>query len=636
MVVFDHCMMKRKPFTLLIHIALVIILMGAMCTHFFCIQGEMTIKDGEKVSTFTKSSGPGDGCFPFDVALINADVEFYPGTTTPMNFKSVIRVNGRSYDIAMNSPAVVAGWRFYQSGMNVESSTFAVSHDPWGIGITYLGYLILTIGLIGFFLQKKTAWRALLRRPAAVAVLMIVCVGAADASELPTMQRPLAADMGKVYVYWNDRISPMQTMARDVSRKLYGKDSYKGMTAEQVLAGWLFYFDEWLNDYIDCNPEISNLDIDRSQKLSKSQKKLLERKSLITIIGTGEAFKIYPYQREGGYTEWLSLTGRRPAEMSLEQWEFMQTTMPQIKRLLMQGKNIRADEEVKRLIVNQKKYAGEDNLPSDSKVEAEIIYNRMARPLVTGIFALLLSAFYLYVGVSARKPCRCVRIIGDLALWLNALAITGSVVLSWWLSGHVPLSNGTEMVLFMADISLMLALLMRSGILKGAFVMVASMSLMVAGMASRTPQIGSLMPVLASPLLSVHVMVIMCAYVLFLLMAVLSVIALVSKEEWREIELCRINRIILLPAVTLLALGIMIGAVWANQSWGRYWGWDPKETCALIMLLVYVVPLHWALPKFSCFRRPKILHIYLLVALGTVLFTYFGANFLIPGLHSYA
>lgn len=618
------------------HIALVIILTGAMCTHFLGIQGEMTIKDGEAVSRFSKSSGPGDGRFPFDVALVSADVEFYPGTTTPMDFKSVIRINGRNYDIAMNSPALVDGWRFYQSGMSADSSTFAVSHDPWGIGITYLGYALLAIGMIGFFLQKKTAWRVLLRRPAAVAVISIICTGAAYASELPTMQRPLAADMGKVYVYWNDRISPMQTMARDVTLKLYGKDSYRGMTAEQVLAGWLFYFDEWLNDYTANNPEISAHDIEKPQKLDKSQKKLLERKSLVTIIGTGEAFKIYPYQTDGGYTEWLSLTGRRPASMSLEQWKFMQTTMPGIKQLLLQGKNIRADEEIKTLILNQKKYAGEDKLPSDTKVEAEIFYNRMARPLVAGIIALLLSAFYLYMGLSARQPGRTVKITGGAVLWLTALAITGNVILSWWLSGHMPLSNGTEMMLFMADVSLIAALLMKSYTLRGALVLVAAMSLFVAGMASRTPQIGSLMPVLASPLLSVHVMVIMCAYVLFLLMAVLSVIALVCKGSSLKTELSRINRTILVPAVALLAFGIMIGAVWANQSWGRYWGWDPKETCALIMLLVYAVPLHWASPKLNCFRRPKILHIYLLVALATVLFTYFGANFLIPGLHSYA
>lgn len=623
-------MMKRKPFTLLIHIALAVMLVGAMCTHYFGIQGEMTIKDSSKVSAFTKKSGPGDGCFPFEISLIAADVEFYPGTTTPMDFKSMIRVNDIDYTVSMNHPAIVDGWRFYQSGMNADTSTLSVSYDPWGIRITYFGYSLLAIGLIAFFFQKNTAWRSLIKRK--VALIMLVCVGSSgvSASELHVMQRPLAADFGKVYVYWNERICPMQTMARDVTVKLYGKDSYNGMTAEQVLSGWLFYFDDWLRDYIANNPEMNKSDID------KSKKKLLERKTLITMLGTGDAFRIYPYQTVSGYTEWMSLTERRPSQMSLEQWLFMQTSMPRIKEMLSKGKNIDADKEIKKLIESQIKYAGDNVLPSETKMKAEILYNRFARPIYGGIIAIALSIYYLYAGLSQRKFRRTIRMVTQMVLCLMAALAVGVVMLSWWLSRHIPLSNGPEMMLFMSALSLVSSLAIRRETVKGAILIVAGMALIVAGMASRTPQIGSLMPVLASPLLSLHVMVIMCAYVLFVLMAVLSVIALVSADKALKIEFCRINRIMLVPAVSLLAFGIMIGAVWANQSWGRYWGWDPKETCALIMMLVYSVPLHWASPKLKRFRQPKYLHIYLVLALITVLFTYFGANYLIPGLHSYA
>lgn len=622
-------MMMHKPFTLLIHIALVIILTGALCTHFFGIQGELTIKDHECGTMFTNTSGIGSNRLPFAVSLISADVDFYPGTTTPMDFKSIIRANNKDYHISMNKPAVIDGWRFYQSGMNTDSSTFTLSYDPWGIGITYLGYALLTIGLIGFFFQKKSAWRALVKRGSVVGLCLYFC-SSANASELPVMQRPLAADLGKVYVYWNDRISPMQTMAQDVTMKLYGSSTYKGMTAEQVLSGWLFYFDEWLTDYTANNPEIQDNDID------KKKKKLLERRYLITILGTGEAFKIYPYHTSEGYIEWLSLTGHRPSEMSLEQWQFMQTSMPHIKELLLHGKNIKADDEIKNLISNQKKYAGENVLPTATKIKVEIIYNRYVRPIYGGIIAIILSAIFLYIGLSKRKQGVWIKTILTVAHILLTVMVTGAVILSWWLSGHIPLSNGTEMMMFMSAISLIISLALKDKIVKGALLMVGEMCLLVAGMATKTPQIGTLMPVLASPLLSVHVMVIMCAYVLFILMAVLSLIGLISKNMNRKEELSRINRIILTPAVSLLALGIMIGAVWANQSWGRYWGWDPKETCALVMMLVYAVPLHWACKRCRRFREPNFLHLYLLIALATVLFTYFGANFLIPGLHSYA
>lgn len=128
-------------------------------------------------------------------------------------------------------------------------------------------------------------------------------------------------------------------------------------------------------------------------------------------------------------------------------------------------------------------------------------------------------------------------------------------------------------------------------------------------------------------------MLVMCSYVLFLLMALLAGISLCRRSDLHW--LARLNAIILVPALFLLTVGIFVGAVWANQSWGRYWGWDPKETCALITMLIYAVPVHRTAFR-GFFARPRKLQWYLLVAIVSVLFTYFGANYLLPGLHSYA
>lgn len=175
--------------------------------------------------------------------------------------------------------------------------------------------------------------------------------------------------------------------------------------------------------------------------------------------------------------------------------------------------------------------------------------------------------------------------------------------------------------------------------------MVAAMSLFVAAMGGRTPAIGSMMPVLASPLLSVHVMVVMISYALFFLMTILAAMSLSIRDKERAGQLTLLNRVLLPPAVCMLGAGIFIGAVWANQTWGRYWGWDPKETCALVMWLIYALPLHWAARRQrlfgwnispSVFRNDKVFNIYLIVAVLSVIFTYFGANYLLSGLHSYA
>lgn len=625
-------MLRRQSFTFLIHIALAIIVAGAFVTHFTGIQGELSLRDGAApVTSFDKSSGPGDGSFPFAVSLRDAEVVFYPGTTTPMDFKSVLDIDGRTVTVSMNNVAEVAGWRFFQSGMSPEGSVLSVSYDPWGTGITYLGYALLGLGMIGFFFQKRTAWRSLLRKKSlAVFLLLFSCsLPQASASQLPAMQRPLAANLGKAYVYWNDRVCPMQTMARDVSLKLYKSDGYKGLTSEQVLSGWLFYFDEWLRDYETNFP----LAPDASEK---SRKAHAENMALIRWLGTGEAFRIYPYHTRTGHMEWLSLAGRKPSAMSFEQWRFMQTTMPDMKKCVIEGRNIRANEIISSLIEGQRRYAGADCLPSEAKMTAERIYNDWARPLPAAILAFLTGVFWIWAALRRRPFPRLLRILMWSVVLIVFVYITAMLALLWWIGGHAPLSNGPEIMLFMAFVSLGGTLLARTPILRGALVSVAAMTLFVAVMGGRTPRIGMLMPVLASPLLSIHVMLVMTSYVLFLLMAILSATALLSHNSTRSEQLARYNRIILLPAVFLLAAGIFVGAVWANQSWGRYWGWDPKETCALITLLIYSLPLHWASPRLNCFRNPQTLHIYLLIAILSVLFTYFGANYLLPGLHSYA
>lgn len=632
--------MLHKPFTLIIHIAFAVIIAGALVTHFFGIQGEVTLStDGKETNQFEKSSGPGEGKFPFSISLKDADIDFYPGTATPMNFRSTLMVNGKKIEVSMNKIGEYDNWRFYQSGISPESSTLAVSHDPWGIGITYTGYTLLGVGLIGFFFMKRTAWRSLLRKSTAVATLLLMTCFHANASdtELPCMQRPLAANLGKVYVYWNDRICPLQTMAIDVTSKLYGSGSYKGMTPEQVLSGWLFYYDIWVRDYNYTHNYKTPTD---TQHLTTKEKREAESRALIQWLGTGEAFKIFPYVAADGHTEWLSLTGRRPSKMTLEQWMFMQTTMTDMKKLLLKGKNIEANELITRLLDGQIKYAGETNLPSTAKMQAERVYNSGARPLWAAIVSLILCFFYFRTGMKGSNGFNWVLTVCSWLLLAYLLILMGML---WWISGHLPLSNGPETMLFMALVGLLGAVICRSFMLRGALTAVSAMSLFVAAMAGKTPQIGALMPVLASPLLSVHVMLVMTSYALFMLMAILSGIALCSRQNKQKEELCRINRIVLLPAVFLLTAGIFIGAVWANMSWGRYWGWDPKETCALITLIVYAVPLHWMVKssKFirvdlTCFRRPKTLHLYLLIAIVSVLFTYFGANYLLPGLHSYA
>ena len=426
----------------------------------------------------------------------------------------------------------------------------------------------------------------------------------------------------------------MQTMAFDVTRSLYGAESYKGMTPEQVLSGWLFYFDEWYRDYLSEFPATAALP---DETKTKRDKKTVERIGLIQWLGTGEAFRIYPYRSESGNMEWLSLTGRRPAGMSLDQWTFMQTTMPRMKESLLAGKNIKADEELHHLKSGQQRYAGTDILPSAGKMNAERVYNKYARPSIAGGLAIACGLFLLFLSLRREGSARWVNLLTDILSWGMLIYIAAVMGILWWISGHIPLSNGPETMLFTGLTALIgVCIVRRNMTVKGCLCTVGGIALLVAAMGGRTPSIGMLMPVLASPLLSIHVLLVMTSYVLFMLMALLSAVGLCSRSNERIENISVTNRLILTPAVCLLGAGIFIGAVWANQSWGRYWGWDPKETCALVTWMIYAVPMHWGCRRMACFRQPKILHIYLLGAILSVAFTYFGANYLLPGLHSYA
>ena len=202
-------------------------------------------------------------------------------------------------------------------------------------------------------------------------------------------------------------------------------------------------------------------------------------------------------------------------------------------------------------------------------------------------------------------------------------------------AGHVPLANGYETMVFMSACSLVLTLcLWRRHELMPAFGFIMSgVTLLVSMMGQSNPQITPLMPVLASPLLSIHVCVIMMAYTLFAFITLISIARLV-RPALPAPELDRLSILMLYPALFLLTAGIFIGAVWANVSWGRYWGWDPKEVWALITMTVYALPLHRE--SMAWFRQPRHYHLYMLLAFLSVIITYFGVNFFLGGMHSYA
>ena len=257
--------------------------------------------------------------------------------------------------------------------------------------------------------------------------------------------------------------------------------------------------------------------------------------------------------------------------------------------------------------------------------------------IVSIVTGLLFFAYAIFLSGRGRELPRWARWAA--LTWVTVLTafLVLTFILRWIAGGHVPMAGGFDSMNLMAiAIGLIgLSLTKRHSMALPVAMLTMGFCLLVAMMSGSNPPVTNLMPVLSSPLLTLHVTVIMFAYALFFFIMMGGVAGLIlGHRNGGSKRFHRLNLLMLYPAVFLLALGIAIGAVWANISWGKYWSWDPKETWALITLLIYAVPLH--AKSLPVLQQPKWFNLYLTLAFLTVLMTYFGVNYFLGGMHSYA
>ncbi len=697
-------MIKRKLYrqwtTFLLHLSFILILVGAFVTWIDGEQGTLQLKLGEKTMSFINKGGE-KRTLPFGISLEDFEIIYYKGTRAPMDYVSRITVSAENNseslegEISMNKIFSFMNYRFYQSGYdaNGQGTVLSVSHDPYGIGITYTGYSILLVSIILFFLNPQSTFRQLMKSyrnnsqdiKKGCSILFLLFIStfpmgsramAADHPLPKTLPRETAGRFGDLYILYNDRICPLQTFARDFTIKLYGKPTYHGLTSEQVLTGWLFYYDSWKNEpviRIKSNEARRLLDIKgqyasvkdfagstNEYKLEDAMRQIHlgrqitdrkgieeanEKFNIISMVCTGALMKIFPYRDAKGNTlQWYAQSDRLPHEMGNEQWTFTRKAMNYVHEQIV----MKRFDEVNRLLNKIKQYQQKEcgeALPSASKFKAEKLYNQFdySKPiailcLCIGLFAFI---YYCRCTVTEKNICCSLAFIFNLLLCSIFIYLSMTIVLRGYVSNHLPLSNGFETMQFMAWCTVLLTFfLQRKFTLSVPFgFLLCGLTLLVSMFGEQNPRITQLMPVLQSPLLSIHVVAIMTAYSLLAFIMLNGITAVVLHYSTENCEtaidfLQRISRLILYPAVFLLTIGIFIGAVWANVSWGRYWGWDPKEVWALITMLVYALALHPASLKW--FRYPMFFHVFGIVAFLTVLITYFGVNFLLGGMHSYA
>lgn len=575
------------------------------------------------------------------------------------------------------------GYHFYPLQRQTHFVVVRVRYNPYARILINLGYLLLVVSLVALFVDRQSIFRqrlATLRhhigKSLSLLLLLLSVVFPLSAKEAPrTLPADCAAQMGKVWVMYNQRLCPLQTVAIDFTYTLCGDTHYRGLTAEQVLSGWLFFFEEWVDepciqlqgksvqralrttsDFVSWQQlhALHVVDHGCADYLQKSETarerrqwlRAEERYQLLASLPSGVLLKIFPRQDTLHREQWYA-----PADPSYpvgdtlaRAFEFHYLAYAQM--LAQQGRFATLDTLWQQTLRYQQQRS--TYLPSSCQKNAECLYNAL-KPnkslaivhLLLGILLLLLAIIFT---VKRQRQVRFLSYLLSTLLGIAALYFAVLLFLRGYVISALPMASGYEMMLLLSfTLSLLGVFMGRSLPLLSAGALFLSALCVCIAVNAAQPTISALPSSLTSPWLSLHVSVLIAAYALFAVMMLNGVVALslgcATRFQSQSVysDLCLhlqlVSQVILYPAVALLLLGIVTGSLWADSAWGACWSWDPKEVWALITLLIYVILTQADhLPQLN---RPCIFHLYCVLAFLSILFTFFGVNVWLGGMHSY-
>jgi cytochrome c-type biogenesis protein CcsB len=557
--------------------------------------------------------------------------------------------------------------------------------------VTYTGYAIMIIFIILALISRKSMfynitagnWNSLIRKSAPVILLLFVFgVQGAKAQKL-VPDKKAAEEFGKVLVQdQKGRTEPLFTLSYDILRKVTRDNSFEGMTPMQVFLGLYLDFDNWKNYPVI---RISNEDVkkalgirgkyaafsdivniqDGTYKISgdvnnayakapgertrydKELMKVDERINIVYMIANGDFLKLFPLK--DGTRDWGSPKSALEKAVSKDDSTYLNGIMP-IFSGAVHNNNLNTIKQVTNSISDyQNRFAGYE-LPSAGRTNIELAYFKMSPfeklfPFYATVGLVMLIVLISMVIRGKKESKGLINILGWL-LFGGFIFHTVGLGLRWYISGHSPMSNGYESMIFISWVTLLAGFIFsrKSAFALSATAVLASMTLMVAHLSFMDPEITNLVPVLKSYWLTLHVSVITGSYGFLGLGAILGLITMIllvlSNKGNRERisktidELTVINYKTLTLGLYFLTIGTFLGAVWANESWGRYWGWDPKETWSLITIIIYSIVVHSR--NIPGMKDVYTFNLISLFAFSSVLMTYFGVNYYLSGLHSYA
>ena len=696
---------KRKvkcASTLALHLSFIIILAGALLTHISAKRGMIHLRIGQPTDTYMaqdEEQGMQEEKLPFSLCLQKFEAKMHDGTNAVADYSSkftVIDGDDKSEgEVSMNNIYSHRSYRLYQSSYDEDGkgSVLAINADPYGIPVTYTGYALLFISLVWMLFDPKGGYRKLLKSPllkkGALMTALILCMGniqtlhaesATGNLQNAVLPKETAEKFGELHILYNDRICPVQTFALDFCKKIYGARSYQGLTAEQVLSGWVFYGNTWANepfikiksgemktamnlpDYASLNTffnrEMGGYTIGQyvqeyyngqQDKFHQQAADIDGKIQIIMELREGVSLKVLPYTFtknvkatkdhpfiKAGTTTWFSPVDKLPQAVEQQHALYIKNVFSLLNGDVKAGNISRVNE----FFVKMKKYqevSSGNSLPTNTQYKAERINN--AFPFATILFMAnltlgFIALFYTIYRMTKKREIKALNIVLPILLGVSFLALTFGLALRWIISGNIPMSNGYESMLTVAWFVMLISILMqlRIRIVMVFGFLISGFFLLVSHINQMDPAIGQMMPVLNSPLLSIHVSIIMMSYALLSLTFICGIMGICLRSHGEELQ--ELSRIFLYPALTTMGFGIFIGAIWANVSWGNYWSWDSKETWALITFMLYAVVVHTQ--SLPVFRKPLVYHIYITLAFMSIAMTYFGVNYFLTGMHSYA
>jgi cytochrome c-type biogenesis protein CcsB len=649
---------------LMTHLSMVVILAGAAMSHFLAVDGQLAVWEGEETATF-RTFGPGDRSaeeqLPFLVRLEAFEIDYYPGTRRPAMFRSRVVVRDPqggqpvSADIEMNRELAYGGYRLFQSSYRQaedrDMTVLSVSRDP-GQPVVFVGYILLVAGMITVLttriVQRREAARSQARLAAAglgsptragvlLAVGLALAAGSARAADgisgLP--DRETVDRLRGLPVQYDGRVMPLDTFAREMTWEITGEWEWPGIDPVELVLACTFAPSEWAMYPL---VRVGSEELASAAGLPPGTK----HAAYDALAGNGPLLDLIRHARRTAQRE-ERVTGVLEDALDLEDRLLRMRSLLMRSALLtvpVSGDPVARWSPPRSLEGPSDLVAAVDETIDPELLEKELTYNRV-RPRRLAWW-ILVPATLASVGAWLR-PRRWLEVLSLLGLAAGFAVMTWGIAVRWQIAGRIPASNMYESLLFLGW-GVGLFALIATAFLRNRLVILnaTAMSALTMILVDRLPIdpfLHPMAPVLSgTPWLAIHVPIIMVSYsvlALGVLVAHMRVGLEIFAPRRRKAAATMSDLLYWYVHVgsILLIAGILTGSIWAASSWGRYWGWDPKEVWSLIAFLAYMAILHGRLDRVIGTFGVALASI---VAFWSILMTYIGVNYVLAtGLHSY-